>query len=88
MSVEEKQVYELSQVNKHIMLRNGLFEFGDISNGECLCGHSISEHLINLEGIADCCLFAKGDVCICDKFQDKGSKSIMPQKQDGPDVSV
>jgi len=26
-------------------------------------------------------LFAKGDVCICDKFVDKGSK--MPPKKDG-----
>ena len=78
MSVEEDL---LSQVNKHILLRNGLFEFEDIPNGECLCGHSESEHLINLDGIADCCLFAKGDMCICDKFQDKGNK--ITQKQDG-----
>jgi len=73
----------LSQVNKHIMLRNGAFEFDDIPNTICLCGHSVSEHLIDLDGIADCCLFSKGDVCICDKFLDKGSKIIMPQKQDG-----
>ena len=39
--------------------------------------------LIDLTGIADCCLFAKGNVCICDKFVDKGSRVIIPQKQDG-----
>src|SRR5215472_3421043 len=84
MSIEEEQVYPLSQVNKHIMLRNGAFEFEDrIPNGECFCGHSESEHLINLDGIADCCLFGKKEVCICDKFLDKASRIIIPQKQDG-----
>ena len=87
MSVEE--VYDpLSQVNKHIMLRNGLFEFEDILNGECFCGHSESEHLINLEGIADCCLFAKDDVCICERFQDKGIKITqrLPRKVLRPEI--
>ena len=63
----------LSHVNKHIMLRNGLFEFQDISNEMCYCGHPESEHLINLEGIADCCMFG---MCICDKFVEKGSRII------------
>ena len=43
----------------------------------------IPTHLIDLNGDSDCCLFAKDYVCICDKFQDKGTKIIMPQKQDG-----
>jgi hypothetical protein len=76
MSVEEEQqVYDhLSQVNKHMMLANGLFDFDDIPNGECYCGHSESEHLIDLDGTADCCLYAKDSVCICEKFVDKRSE--------------
>ena len=83
MVMEEQACDPLSQINKHVLLKNGFFEFEDIPNGECFCGHSIYEHLIDLDGIADCCLFAKGDMCICDKFLDKESKIIMPQKQDG-----
>ena len=69
----------LSQISKHIMLRNGLFDFDDIPNGECLCGHSESEHLIGLEGVADLCLYAKGkdNICICDKFVDEGCKIVI-----------
>ena len=80
MSVEEEQVYDLlSQVNKRIMLRNGAFDYEDISNGECLCGHSESEHLIDLAGIADCCPYAKDkDLCICDKFLEEKSKVNIP----------
>ena len=59
MSLEE-QVYDpLSYAQKILMLKNGMFEFDDIPNAKCLCGHSISEHLIDLAGIADCCLYTK-----------------------------
>ena len=81
MSVEEEQAYDLlSQVNKHIMLRNGAFDFENIPNTKCLCGHSIYEHLIDHNGDADCCLYAKGEVCICDKFADQGAKMVVPPK--------
>jgi len=75
---EEQILNPLSLANKHMMLKKGTFEFDDIINTKCLCGHSWSEHLINLAGIADCCLFAKGDVCICDRFVDEMSKLILP----------
>ena len=79
--VVEEQVYDpLSEAQKIVMLKNGSFEFEDIPNAKCLCGHSISEHLINLDGIADCCLYAKGNVCICERFQDEDSKVILPPK--------
>ena len=72
----------LTQAQKIVMLKNGTFEFDDILNSKCLCGHSESEHLIDLAGIADCCLFAKGNLCICDKFVEKGAK-VKSKKQNG-----
>ncbi len=62
----EEQVYDpLSQAQKHIMLKNGSFEFDDVSNIECCCGHSVSEHL----DCVDCCLFLKRkELCLCDRF--------------------
>ncbi|MGC2572220.1 MAG: hypothetical protein WA364_11970 [Candidatus Nitrosopolaris sp.] len=76
----------LSQANKHVLLKNGTFEFDDIPNAKCLCGHSISEHLIDLDSIADCCLYTKDkDLCICDKFVDEDVKVVpkgkLPKKQ-------
>ena len=75
----------LSYAQKIIMLKNGAFEFDDIPNTKCLCGHSVSEHLIDLDGIADCCLYAKGEVCICDKVVDEDVKVVpkgkLPKKQ-------
>jgi len=51
----------------------------------CLCGHSSAEHLINLDGIADCCLYAKDkDLCICDKFVDEDVKVVVPPKGKHP----
>jgi len=42
---QEEEAYDpLSQAQKHIMLKNGTFEFDDISNTKCCCGHSVSEH--------------------------------------------
>ena len=67
----------LSQVNKHMMLANGLFDFDDIPNGKCLCGHSTSEHLVGLAGVVDCCLYAKDFICICEKFTEERSKMIL-----------
>ena len=56
-------------------------EFDRYPNVKYLCGHCISEHLINLDGDVDCCLFVKDkELCICDRFQGEGSKIIMPKK--------
>ena len=41
---------------------------------------TISEHLIDLNGDADCCLYAKGEVCICDKFVHEDVKVVVPLK--------
>jgi len=42
---QEEEAYDpLSQAQKHIMLKNGTFEFDDISNTKCCCGYSVSEH--------------------------------------------
>ena len=73
----------LSQINKHVMLKNGMFELDDIPNAKCICGHSFSEHLIDLDGVADCCLVAKQEVCICDRFQNEDDKVIIPEKHGG-----
>src|SRR5215469_16976320 len=74
----------LSYAQKIIMLKNGAFEFDDIPNTKCLCGHSFSEHLIDLDGTTGCCLYAKGEVCICDKFVDEDVKVIVPPKEKLP----
>jgi len=76
MVIEEQAYDPLSHAQKHVMLKNGVFEFDDIPNGKCLCGHSISEHLDYI----DCCLFVKGkEICICDRFLDKGHKITIPK---------
>ena len=56
-------------------------EFDRYPNVKCLCGHSISEHLIDLDGNADYCLFVKDkDLCICYKFVDEGVKVVVPPR--------
>jgi len=83
MSIDEEYdpLSSLQNVQKIIMLKNGTFEFDRYPNVKYLCGHSISEHLINLDGDVDCCLFVKDkELCICDRFQGEGSKIIMPKK--------
>jgi hypothetical protein len=78
--MNEEEVYydPLSQTQKHIMLKNGTFEFEFDSikqSSYCCCGHAISEHL----DCVDCCL--NKELCICDRFLDGGSKVTIPQKQ-------
>jgi len=61
-------VDDLSQVQKHILLKNGTFDFdsdAQISNEMCCCHHDTSWHLDRV----DCCLFAG---CLCDIFLDEG----------------
>jgi hypothetical protein len=77
----EEEVYDsLSQAQKHIMLKNGGFEF-DTKQSSCCggCGHSVTEHL----DYVDCCL--SKELCLCDRFLDKESKATVtiPQKEDG-----
>jgi hypothetical protein len=67
----------LAVANKHMMVRNGLFEFDDVKQGICCCSHSIMDHL-------DCdsyCLAKTKEICICERYLEKGSKMITPQKQ-------
>jgi hypothetical protein len=67
----------LLYAQKHVMLKNGLFEFEDIPNAKCYCGHCQSEHLDCVE----LCLFAKGKkLCICDRFLEQGSKVNISKK--------
>ena len=71
-----EEVYDdaLSQAQKHIMLKNGMFEFDTFKPGTCCCNHSVAEHL----DFSDLCL--SRELCLCDRFLDKESK-ITPQKQ-------
>ena len=70
-----EEVYDaLSQAQKHIMLKNGMFEFDTFKPGTCYCNHSVAEHL----DFSDLCL--SRELCLCDRFLDKESK-ITPQKQ-------
>lgn len=76
--VTEEEVYDpLPQAQKHVMLRNGRFEFDNVKQGTCCCGHSIMEHL----DCTDCCIAKCKEICICEKFHDKESKLTAPQKQ-------
>ena len=59
------------------MLRNGGFEFDNVKQGTCCCGHSIMEYL----DCIDCCIAKSKEICICEKYIEKGSKMTMPQKQ-------
>ena len=77
----------LSQTQKHVMMRNGTFEFDTPKRGTCCCGHSINDHL----EMVDCCIAKSEELCICDRFLDKESKIIttisrkqgkLPQKED------
>ncbi|MGA9152746.1 MAG: hypothetical protein WBZ36_19385 [Candidatus Nitrosopolaris sp.] len=75
-----EEVYDsLLQAQKHIMLKNGNFEFDSLKQGSCCCGHSVTEHL----DYTDCCL--SKEFCPCDRFLDKESKATVtiPQKEDG-----
>jgi hypothetical protein len=70
-----EEVYDaLSQAQKHIMLKNGMFEFDTFKPGTCCCNHSVAEHLDS----SDLCL--SRELCQCDRFLDKEAK-ITPQKQ-------
>jgi hypothetical protein len=76
----EEEVYDsLSQAQKHIMLKNGAFEFDSGKQCLCCCGHSVTEHL----DYTDCCL--SKELCLCDRFLDKSFKvtATIPRKQDG-----
>lgn len=72
-----EEVYDpLSQAQKHIMLKNGIFEFefDNFKQSSCYCcSHPISEHL----DCVDCCLSKE---CLCDKFLEEGT-SKPHQKQ-------
>jgi hypothetical protein len=72
--VSEEEVYDpLSQAQKHIMLRNGRFEFDNVKQGTCCCGHS---------DCVDCCLAKTKEICICDGFKEKGVISTyIPKKK-------
>jgi hypothetical protein len=72
-----EEVYDaLSQAQKHIMLKNGMFEFDTFKPGTCCCNHSVAEHL----DFSDLCL--SRELCLCDRFLDKEAKiTISPQKQ-------
>jgi DNA topoisomerase IB len=73
---EEEVVYDpLSQAQKHVMLRNGTFEFDSVKQGTCCCGHSINDHL----RCVDCCLAKTKEICICEKYLEEGSKVIISQ---------
>jgi hypothetical protein len=66
-AIKQAEAYDpLFQAQKHIMLKNGAFEFVNIPNGKCRCGDLVSEHL----DYVDCCLFAKKneELCICYRF--------------------
>jgi hypothetical protein len=70
----EEEVYDsLSQAQKHIMLKNGGFEF-DTKQSSCCCGcgHSVTEHL----DYVDCCL--SKELCLCDRLLMQGK---LPHKQ-------
>ena len=62
----------LSQTQKHVMMRNGTFEFDTPKLGTCCCCHSINDHL----EMVDCCIAKSEELCICDRFLDKESKTI------------
>lgn len=75
ITIMEEEVYDsLSQAQKHIMLKNGAFEFDSFKQCSCYCGHSVSDHLDYI----DCCL--SKELCLCDKFLDKESKVTIPKK--------
>jgi len=59
------------------LLRNGRFEFDNVKQGTCCCSHSVNDHL----DCVDCCLAKTKEICICEKYIEKGSKMTMPQKQ-------
>lgn len=71
------EVVELSQVNKHIMLKNGLMEFelDSVKQSSCCCGHSITDHLWPT---LDCCLVK--ELCICDRFLDRNFKTPVAER--------
>jgi hypothetical protein len=70
-----EEVYDaLSQAQKHIMQKNGAFEFDSVKQCLCCCGHSVTEHL----DYTDCCL--SKELCLCDRFLDKESKATIPKK--------
>jgi hypothetical protein len=77
-----EEVYDsLLQAQKHIMLKNGSFEFDSLKQGSCCCGHSVTEHL----DYTDCCL--SKEFCPCDRFLDeskitKKQDSKLPHKKD------
>jgi hypothetical protein len=73
-----EEVYDaLSQAQKHIMLKNGMFEFDTFKPGTCCCGHSVSDHLDRV----DCCLCK--ELCDCERYLDENSRVTVPQKLDG-----
>jgi hypothetical protein len=68
---------ELAQ--KHVLLKNGIFDFqlDSFRSGTCICTHPKMDHL-------DCTTICLSkEPCICDRFLDKESKPIIPQKRDG-----
>ena len=70
-----EEVYDsLSQAQRHIMLKNGAFEFDIVKQCLCCCGHSVTEHL----DYADCCL--SKELCLCDRFLDKEFKAKISKK--------
>jgi hypothetical protein len=83
LSVEEIYDPSVSQVQKVLMLANGAFQFDRISNSQCRCKHPQSEHILDLDGNIGCCLFAKGDICICEKFVDAKTKVVTTTTNQG-----
>jgi hypothetical protein len=96
MVIEEATYEPLTYIQKHVMLSNGLFEFDNISNTQCVaCSHFSIEHL---DGIG-VCLIAKGGFCICQEFRERWEpKTVikpragkLPKKvevEDDPKISV
>lgn len=78
MIMEEEELSLLQKAQKIIMLRNGGFEFDSFKEGSCCCNHSRSDHLDYI----DCCLAKSKELCICDRFLEKGSKIRIATKQD------
>jgi len=78
---------DLSTVQKHIMLKNGTFDFNTHPPQMCTCGHSSSEHL---DG-TNCCLIAKNDICLCLEFVNKNTKTVkkdngLPKNQNPKEI--
>jgi hypothetical protein len=69
----------LDSFQKHIMLRNGRFEFDNVKQGTCCCGHSVNDRL----DCVDCCIAKSKEICICDGFKDKEYRVVAQTQKQG-----